>query len=292
MPSGQASLDPALVERARLLFGHAAIQWVADEHHCDVLHIKGYALDPDLAPPDRISTDADILVRPEHVGACVSALKASGWEHRMGFDAGSPFGHAATLHHEVWGYADVHRSIPGINLPAAEAFTLLWETRTPLLFAGVPGPVPDRTAQRLLLLLHAARSEHKERAASDIAVAWHQAAREDQLQVRLLARTLHAEVGLAAAIGELERYRGHRDYALWRSVSSGGSRVGEWWARVRAAGSVGAALRVAARAPLVNVEHLAVVLGRRPTRVEVVREFFARPLRGLAELATGRKAAR
>ena len=36
-------------------------------------------------------------------------------------------------------------------------------------------------------------------------------------------------------------------------------------------------MRVIARAPLVNIDHLAHRLGRRPTRREVVVEFFARP---------------
>ena len=65
-----------------------------------------------------------------------------------------------------------------------------------------------------------------------------------------------------------------RDYRLWKVVSQGGSRSEEWWARVRAAPNLGAALQVAARAPLVNVDHLAHRLGRRPTRREIVVEFF------------------
>jgi len=90
-------------------------------------------------------------------------------------------------------------------------------------------------------------------------------------------------VAFAAAVGELERYRGEPDYRLWNVVSEGGSRSEDWWARVRAAPSFAAAMRVVARAPLVNVDHLAHRLGRPPTRFEIVTEFFARPARAVGE---------
>lgn len=279
-----SALDAADVAKARVLFGHAAIQFLADAHGVDLLHVKGYALDPALTGEHRISTDADVLVRPTQVARLLDVLQANGWTHSVGFEAGSPFGHAATLRHELWGYADIHRFIPGINRPASEAFDLVRHDRGIRTIAGFACPVPAVTAQRLFQLLHAARSEDKVRADGDIDAAWRQATADQQQAVRSLATALDADVALAAAIGELDRYRHRRDFALWRSVSQGGTRTGEWWARIRSAPSVGAALRIAARAPLVNVEHLAVLLGRRPTAWDIVREFFARPLRGLAEI--------
>ena len=57
----------------------------------------------------------------------------------------------------------------------------------------------------------------------------------------------------------------------------------EWVARVWAAPTPGAAIRLALRAPLVNTEHLAHRIGRKPTRLEVLREFVARPYRGVAQ---------
>lgn len=280
----QQPLDPAVVAKARVLLGHAAIQFVADAHRVELLHIKGYALDRVLTREDRVSTDVDILVRPTQVESLLDALTANGWERTVGFDAGSPFGHAATLHHELWGYADVHRWIPGINLHPGEAFEQLWQARRSESLAGFDCPVPQLTAQRLVQLLHAARSEHKFRADGDTHAAWTEAHAAEQLAVRRLAATLEADVALAAAIGELDRYRGRRDYALWRSVSQGDTRTGEWWARIRAARSLPDALRLLARLPLVNVEHLAVVLGRRPTWRDIIVEFFARPVRGVAEV--------
>lgn len=283
-PVTESTLDASDVAKARVLFGHAALQFVADAHGIDLLHIKGYALDPSLTRESRISTDVDVVVRPAHVARLLDALQTNGWVRSVGFQAGSPFGHAATLHHELWGYADIHRFIPGINRPASEAFDTLWAARKTLTIAEFRCPVPGPTAQRLIQLMHAARSEHRIRASGDIDTAWGQASPAQQQDVRRLAASLDAEVALAAAIGELEHYQHRRDYALWRSVSQGGTRTGEWWARIRAAPNVGAALRIAARAPLVNVEHLAVQLGRRPTTREVVHEFVARPLRGVAEI--------
>ena len=53
-------------------------------------------------------------------------------------------------------------------------------------------------------------------------------------------------------------------------------------------GAERSALRLAARAPLVNVDHLAHRLGRTPTRGEIVAEFFRRPARALREAWSGR----
>jgi hypothetical protein len=52
--------------------------------------------------------------------------------------------------------------------------------------------------------------------------------------------------------------------------------VEEWLARVRAARGLRGKARLLMRAPLVNIDHLANVLGREPTRGEVCREFAHR----------------
>ncbi len=70
---------------------------------------------------------------------------------------------------------------------------------------------------------------------------------------------------------------------MWKVVGEGGSRSEEWWARIRAAPTFADAARLVARAPLVNVEHLAILLGRRPTRREIAAEFLARPARALGD---------
>jgi hypothetical protein len=113
--------------------------------------------------------------------------------------------------------------------------------------------------------------------------AWEGTPPELREQATALASSLHAEVAFSAGLGELERYRGRREYLLWKVASQGGTRLEEWVARVWAAPTPRAAFQLALRAPLVNTEHLAIRIGHRPTRVEVLREFVARPVRGATQ---------
>jgi hypothetical protein len=146
--------------------------------------------------------------------------------------------------------------------------------------------VPSVPAQAVLLVLNAARS--RTTAKPDVRTAWRDADEDRRAAIDVLVAELDARVAFAAATGGLDRYRHERDYRLWKIVSEGGSRSAEWRARVRAAPDLRSALRVAARAPKVNVDHLAHRLGRAPTRGEIVAEFFRRPARALREAWPGR----
>lgn len=263
----------------RLRFGHAAIQYLADEIGVDVLHIKGAAVDPELRPYAS-GTDIDLLVRPGHVPRLHDALIEHGWHVHTTFELGSPFAHAQTYAHPEWGFADIHRSFPGIRIDPAEAFERLWIDRRVVDLAGIGCPVPAVPAQALLLILNVARAGGGGR---DLAQAWVHATPERRAAIGDLVTELDAVVGFAAATGELERYRGERDYLLWKIVSSGGGRSAEWWARIRAAPTVRDALRIAMLAPRVNVEHLAHRLGRTPRWHDIAVEFFARPVRAVRE---------
>ena len=108
-------------------------------------------------------------------------------------------------------------------------------------------------------------------------MVWRAADDERRREIEQLVDVSIAEVAFAAATGELERYRGEPDYRLWKVVSEGGSRSEEWWARVSAAPTFGRGLRIAARAPLVNVDHLAHRLGRTADEARYRAEFFAPP---------------
>jgi hypothetical protein len=264
----------------RLRLGHAAIQYLADSVGVDVLHIKGAAVDPSLRPYAS-GTDIDLLVRPGHVPRLHDALIQNGWHVHTTFELGSPFAHAQTYAHPEWGFADVHRSFPGIRIDPAEAFERLWIDRGVIDLAGIRCPVPAVPAQALLLILNAARVRAAGR--RDLALSWTDASSARRAQIEALVAQLDAPVAFAAAVGGLDRYRRERDYRLWRVVSGGGGRSAEWWARVRAAPSFRDAVRVAARAPLVNVEHLALRLGRRPTRRDIAIEFASRPARAVRE---------
>lgn len=265
----------------RLRFGHAAIQLVADSIGVDLLHIKGAAVDPSLRPGGYAGNDVDVLVRPAHVRALDVAMRRHGWRLYSTFEWGSPFGHAQTYMHDAWGFIDIHRFFPGIRLSPDRAFERLWGDSYSIRIAGFGCRVPSVPAQAVLLVLNAARS--RTRAMSDVQVAWEEATPERRLEMRALVADLDAPVAFAAANGELERYRGERDFDLWRIASRGGSRSAEWWARVRAAPNLVAAARIVLRAPMVNVDHLSHRLGRPPTWGDILVEFFRRPAHALSE---------
>lgn len=267
----------------RVAMAHAVVQTIAEEGRIDVLHIKGAALDPSLVWPGRPSNDADVLVRPSHTTSLLHDLQRHGFETVHTFRTSSSFEHSATVRHPQWGYVDVHRYFPGIGLDAEAAFDALWGGRQPRPIASLNCSVPALPAQALILLLHAARGGGSPRAHADVDAAWWSAPEPTREEVLALVDTLDAYLAFAAALGDLDRYRGERGYQLWRVASQGGTRIEDWAARVRAAPSPLAALHTALRAPLVNTDHLANLLGRRPTGAEVVREFFARPRRGVSE---------
>ena len=275
----------------RLRFGHAAVQRLADGIGVDLLHIKGAAVDPSLRPGGYAGSDVDVLVRPAHVTRLDRAMRQRGWRLYSTFEYGSPFGHAQTYTHDAWGYIDLHRFFPGIRLEPERAFDVFWSDRHEVDIAGVGCPVPGVPAQAVLLVLNAARAPRQAR--SDVSAAWRDAGEE--------RRGRSNNSWTSARRGRLRRrdrrpraIRGARDYRLWKVVSEGGSRSEEWWARIRAAPSVWAGLRIAARAPLVNVDHLAHRLGRTPTRRDIVLEFLRRPIRAVREAARAmrRKAVR
>lgn len=265
----------------RLRFGHAAVQYLATTIGVDLLHIKGSAVDPSLRPSGYSGSDVDVLVRPDHVPALDAAMRRHGWRLYSTFEWGSPFGHAQTYAHDAWGYIDIHRFFPGIRIEPDRAFERFWTDRHEVELAGIACSVPSITAQAVLLVLNAARSTKG--AKPDVRAVWDEASPERRSEMEALVGDLDAPVAFAAATGGLERYRGERDFELWRIVSRGGSRAAEWRARVRAAPDLGSAVRIVLRAPLVNVDHLSHRLGRSPTRAEIAVEFFRRPARALRE---------
>lgn len=276
---------PEVPLHIRLIFGHAAVQQVADSVGADILHIKGYALDRKLAFEGRASTDVDIVVRPSHVDLLSTQLLASGWTVQTGFEAGSAFGHALTLTHPQWGYLDLHRHIPGLGVDAASAFDELWQGRREATFAGQAAWAPSIVSQRLVLMLHAPRSGVPSRSAEDLNTVWEGASPVEREETVRLARHLQADVAFGAAVGDMDGFRDRREFRLWRAVSQSGTRTEEWLGRILAANGTAARLKLILRVPLVNVEHLAVLLGRQPTRDEIVQEFFSRGRRGAGEIA-------
>jgi hypothetical protein len=273
--------EPSVPLAVRLLLGRAAVQVIAADVGADLLHIKGNAVDSALRPRDAPGTDIDVMVRPTHVARLHDALLRHGWVVYSSFLYGSPFGHAQTYRHTDWGYLDLHRMFPGIRLDPEQAFDELWRDRAERDFAGTLAAVPSSTAQAVLLVLNDVRS----RKAARTMVRWVDRPGLDRADVMDLVARLDARVAFAAAVGDLARYRGERDYPLWKGITEGSTRTGEWWARVRAARTPREALSIVVRAPLANVERLTHQLGRRPTRGEVLRATAMRPVRALRELS-------
>lgn len=265
----------------RLRLGRAAVQDLADRAAVDMLHLKGDAVDLDLRP-EHAGTDIDVLVRPGHESLLDDALRGHGWEVYSTFEWGSPFGHAQTYFNPTWGFLDLHRRFPGVGLDPATAFDLLWSQRGAMDFGGVVCQVPDSTAQAVILVINGARTEPRER--FDVTHIWGNADDAARSRLRQGAARLHAQLAFDTAIGELHRHRGAREYALWKSVSEGGSRTGQWAARVAAAKTLRERAAVIARAPMVNIAVLSHRLGRRAGPIDVAVEFFARPVRALREL--------
>ena len=180
----------------------------------------------------------------------------------------------------MWGYLDLHRHNPGIP---RDGFDRMWETRTEALIGGFRCAVPDLPTQRLILILHVARSLPSSRGRRDLERAWYTASASEQDEVRATVAALDAQLGFDVAFGRIDEHRDDPAYQLWKVESEGGTRISEWRARVRAAETVVEKLRLLVLMPLVNVEHLTNMWGRPPTRGEVVREFWARPARGVRE---------
>ena len=86
---GTDAESSVLPTQVRIAFAHAAVQVLADRAGVDVLHIKGAALDESSATAGRSSSDADVLVRPEHVAALVNAVRGAGWVLETSFESGS-----------------------------------------------------------------------------------------------------------------------------------------------------------------------------------------------------------
>ncbi|QDO87202.1 nucleotidyltransferase family protein [Ornithinimicrobium ciconiae] len=276
------SVLPDLVpRRVRAAFAHAAVQQAADRIGIRLLHIKGVAVDEELRSPGG-GTDADILVDPAAVGHLIAELTALGWESYSDFVTGSPFGHAATMAHPHWGYADLHRYFPGMHRDPVRTFEVLWADRRTAEIAGMPCPVPSPSGQGLVLLLNNLRNRRS--VLNDARV---QSLRENEpawQEVVDLVPRVGAEVAFDAALGRLEEHRGEGEYWMWKATLEDSSRSAEWLARVRAARTLREKVALVGRLPLVNTDALGHRLGRAPTGAEISREFVHRGVRGAGEL--------
>lgn len=284
-----------LVVRTRL--AHATLQAVADDCGADILHIKGAAVDASLRPAredsldgasakeralPRVSADADVLVRPEHLVRLLAALSQYGWRGTRFYSRGA-VEHSVDWWHPELGNADLHIRFPGIQLAPDEAFAELWRGRRDQDIAHRPCPVPGVVAQRLLLLLHAARNGQPESA--DVRRSWTSATTLEQDRVRELAATLRAEVALAGATGHLDDYSHRPEYDLWRLYGLPEADVFDLWvAMVKAAPTTKGRAWAILYAFRVKTDRLSMGLQRRATPMEVLSGHSHRLVRGGAGL--------
>lgn len=262
--------------RVGVAFTHAAVQDAADGV-VDALHIKGLAIAQELTDPLKRSsrgTDADVLVRPSHVGLLRTTLEAHGWSLYSAFEDGSSFEHATALSHPKLASLDIHRGFPGITVDPAVAFDRLWRDRATQTIAGIDCPVPSVTAQRLILLLNTARGATAHR---DVTHVWQEASEAEKQSVRALAKELGAEVAMAAAIGELHHWTHRRDHDMWYYLSTGtGTAAQLWWARTKAERTPWASLRRGFRLVLPTRHRMRLAAHRELTHGELVAAYWQR----------------
>lgn len=266
---------PTVPVQLRVHLAHATVQAIANEAHAHVLHIKGPATSQHLRPTGRASVDADILVHPSHLHRLQAALRAHGWHRVTRLRSGGLVEHSTNWYHGELGQMDVHVRFPGIQADTEQAFDRLWRDRATQTIAGHRCDVPSITAQRLILLLHAARELFARGA--DVRMAWDTASDTERAQVLTLATHLKAEVALAAATGRLEDYRDRPEHDLWKLfldgtvTTAGFHRVmaevravpdGVSWPRVRVAAYV-------VHAFVFMPRRLAGLTGRRPDPAEI-----------------------
>lgn len=249
--------------------GHGYVQWLADKHNLRCYHFKGAAADRLVRPNRTNGSDSDVVVPPNQAKRWLELLESYGWEVATHFDTGSIFEHAATVFHPQWGTVDLHRVIPGVRLSGEAAFEVIMRDHFTIDLAGRDCAVPSVTAQRLLLLLHAARSENL--GGLDYQNNWANISAWEQTQVRELAQELQAEVALAAAIGELEQFASDREYDLWKVPVMIAQQSELWKARVKAAPSFREKARQVVKIVRPNRDHIALELGHEPTKADIAR---------------------
>lgn len=273
---------------SRLRITHALLELVAAEAGVRILHVKGTALHPELARGRHTSLDCDVLVEPSGVERYITALQERGWELMTTFEHGSVFEHAATLYHQVWGTVDVHRSFPGANRDAHATFALWWENRDQVELGGTLISVPSLLDQRLLLLLHSARSPGG-RGSHDFTRSWSEATpgQRRKLEERAAAVGGTAPLLLLTDDGSGERRRramGDPEFHLWDAVVNGANATEVWGAMIQDAPTLRGKAGVMWKAAHVNRDHLALRLGHAPTAREVRMEWFDRLRRGARRL--------
>lgn len=271
------SREPSLQEvqiplAVRIKLAHGAVDHALTEAGIRTLHFKGYAA-TQIFPPDRTSSDVDVIVDPTQAERAVEALCSRGWTVVSSYADGSIFRHAAALWHNHLGYVDVHRWVPGFTASAETVFERFWSQHTTLEIAHWDCAVPERLDHVLLALLHAARDPH--RGAHEATSLWSGVADERRDDLRNTVKALGAEVAWLVATGE--DLGADRDQAaVWSAIQEGSDRTELLSARLHAAQGPLQKVGLMAGALVINRSHLQIALGRAPGLLDYLHEYRLR----------------
>jgi hypothetical protein len=164
-------------DRAWLELLHAEACWLLARAGVNALVIKGPSTTRWLYPDDwRTSVDVDLLVAPAQWDTAVAALGERGFvSAQKGFRDDEGAAHSLELRRadpdQGEHVIDLHRSISGVDAPAAQAFAALWARRVEEQVARVDVWFPDLSSRALILALHAARTPGNPRPGDDLARA-------------------------------------------------------------------------------------------------------------------------
>ncbi|WP_158609549.1 nucleotidyltransferase family protein [Kocuria soli] len=269
-PGTSAKAEVDLETRIRL--SHGLVDHTLQQAGIRALHVKGYAA-ATIFPPERSSSDVDVVVDPTRTDAALDALQNAGWELVTGYDEGSIFRHAATLWHAHLGYVDVHRHLPGFRARPAEVFEALWDRRTVVDVAHWPCPVAAPLDHVLIIVLHAARNPSRGKQDVDHVLSGLTGAQRATLQRSV--RDWGAEDPWLVATGE-DLGADPSQVRVWQAVHDDADRATLLSARLHAARTPARKLRVLAAAVVVNRAHLHMALGRAPRRRDYLREYRRR----------------
>lgn len=260
----------------RVRMAHALIAVIAEHAGLDILHVKGYAAPSGFYHAHRVSTDADILIRPSQAGTLVEILRQQGWTLVTSFRSGSIFRHAAALWHETWGYVDVHRSFPGIGIDEERSFDRLWQHRDSTTIAHKECNVPSSLDHAFLIVIHAARDAQRGQSDMNFLRAF---LAQDWSSVEARSFEFKSRtpfVIAASSPDEHHQIASNSEYKLWISLSQGSDRVALLKGRLEATGSTREKLRILLGSLVVNRDHLQMQLGRPATTKDFLLELMNR----------------
>lgn len=149
---------------------HALMAHLAGESGIRVLSIKGFVSDRYCLREPRVAADADVLVDPARFEDFCALLNRYGWRLRHERPVPSLMEpHSVTYIHDHWpNDIDAHVYFPGFFGPPADAFDVLWSSRTTMTVAETAVSVPSRAGAAVIAALHALRYTHSSRHADEL----------------------------------------------------------------------------------------------------------------------------